>query len=88
VVWIVFVATDKNALAWIAFGTLVVVAALGWTMFFGWARRQPPVGAPAGETPPTEAAERKFPLPVVVLHGVFAVTTVLLVFLTAIGVGD
>jgi hypothetical protein len=35
-----------------------------------------------------EPAERRFPLPVVVLHGLFAVTTVLLVLLTAIGVGD
>jgi len=88
VVWIIYVATDKDALAWIAFGTLAVVAALGWTMFFGWARQRPAVGTPAVETPPVEPAERRFPLPVVVLHGLFAVSTVLLVLLTAIGVGD
>jgi hypothetical protein len=88
VVWIIFVATDEDALAWIALGALAVVAALGWTMFFGWARQRPAVSAPAVETPPMEPAERRFPLPVVALHGLFAVTTVLLVFLTAIGVGD
>jgi hypothetical protein len=87
VVWIIFVATDEDALAWIALGALAVVAALGWTMFFGWARQRPALTPPTGETSPL-AAERRFPLPVVALHGLFAVTTVLLVFLTAIGVGD
>jgi hypothetical protein len=87
VLWIIYVATDKDALAWIALAVLAVVAALGWTMFFGWARQRPAPGAPAGEPPPTPA-ERRFPLPVVALHGLFAVTTVVLVFLTAIGVGD
>ena len=89
VVWIVYVATDTDALAWIAFAALVVVASLGWTMFFGWARRKT-AGAPVPlETPPVPAVtEPRFPLPVVALHGLFAVTTVVLVFLTAIGVGD
>jgi hypothetical protein len=87
VVWIIYVATDKDVLAWIALAALAVVAALGWTMFFGWARQRPDLSAPAGEPPPTPA-ERRFPIPVVALHGLFAVTTVVLVFLTAIGVGD
>jgi hypothetical protein len=87
VVWIIYVVTDKDVLAWIALGTLAVVAALGWTMFFGWARQRSALNAPAGEAPPAPA-ERRFPVPVVALHGLFAVTTVVLVFLTAIGVGD
>jgi hypothetical protein len=87
VVWIIFVATDKDVLAWIAFGALALVAALGWTMFFGWARQRPAPSAPPGETSPMPA-ERRFPLPVVALHGLFAVTTVLLVLLAAIGVGE
>ena len=37
----------------------------------------------AAEGPP----ERNFPLPVVVIHGVFAVTTLTLVLLTALGAG-
>jgi hypothetical protein len=36
---------------------------------------------PAAEGPP----ERNFPLPVVIIHGVFAVTTLTLVLLTALG---
>lgn len=38
---------------------------------------------PAAEGPP----ERNFPLPVVLIHGVFAVTTLTLVLLTALGAG-
>ncbi len=38
---------------------------------------------PAAEGPP----ERNFPLPVVIIHGVFAVTTLTLVLLTALRVG-
>src|ERR1700739_1267892 len=38
---------------------------------------------PAAEGPP----ERNFPLPVVIIHGVFAVTTLTLVLLTALDVG-
>ena len=40
VLWIIFVATDSNALAWIAFAILLVVAVLGWTMFAIWWRRR------------------------------------------------
>ena len=88
VVWIVYVASDKDALAWVAFVVLAAVALLGWTMFFGWARQRRGVEpAPAGAVV-TPGAEGRFPIPVVALHGLAAVTTVVLVFLTAIGVGD
>src|SRR5207248_4744101 len=40
VVWIIYLAADKDALAWIAFGILAVVALLGWTMFAIWLRRR------------------------------------------------
>src|SRR5438270_12610124 len=40
VVWIVYVIADKDALAWIAFAILAVVAVLGWTMFAIWLRRR------------------------------------------------
>jgi hypothetical protein len=89
VVWIVYLAADEDALAWIAFVALAVVALLGWTMFFGWARQRSQVqastAAPAAVEP---GAELRFPIPVIAVHGVAAVTTVVLVFLTAIGVGD
>jgi hypothetical protein len=92
VIWIIYVATDNDTLAWLPFAILAIVAALGWTMFAIWyqRRRRGPAaatgvtGAPgSSETPP----EQHFPVPIVALHGLLAVTTVVLVFLTAIGVG-
>jgi hypothetical protein len=91
VIWIIYVIAESDALAWIALALLVIVAVLGWTMFFVWWRQRQRVGAPAAGTAqagPATAAEQHFPVPVVALHGVLAVTTVLLVFLTAIGVGE
>ena len=88
VIWIIYLANDSDALAWIAFVLLAVVAALGWTMFaIWWQRRQrePVTGAAAGGERP---AEQHFPVPIVAVHGLLAVTTVVLVFLTAIGVGE
>ncbi|OLB80508.1 MAG: hypothetical protein AUI14_06425 [Actinobacteria bacterium 13_2_20CM_2_71_6] len=76
VVWIVYLAVDKTALAWIAFVLLLPVAALGFTMLARWipARR-------------TGTAESRFPVPVVIGHGLFAATTLVLVLLAALGVG-
>jgi hypothetical protein len=85
VVWIVYIAADSKAWAWIAFAILVAVALLGWTMFAIWyRRRQASAGAQTVDTP----AEQHFPVPVVGLHGLLAVVTVLLVLLAAAGVGD
>lgn len=86
VLWIVYVANDSDTLAWIAFAILVAVALLGWTMFaIWWQRRQ--AGAMA-EPDPTGGvpAEQQFPVAVVALHGLLAVTTVVLVLLAAVGV--
>ena len=85
--WIIFVATDSDALAWIAFAILLVVAVLGWTMFAIWWRRRQQ-GAAAQAVDPAMPPEQHFPVVVVAGHGVLAVTTVVLVFLAAIGVGD
>ena len=83
VLWIIYVASDSDALAWVAFAVLAVVAVLGWTMFaIWWQRRQ------RGQIDATAPAEQHFPVPIVTLHGLLAVTTVVLVFLAAIGVGD
>ncbi|WP_329191961.1 MULTISPECIES: hypothetical protein [unclassified Streptomyces] len=89
VVWIVYVITDKDALAWTAFGLLVPVALLGFTMLARWipvyqARATTPAADPQGRGAP---AERYFPVPVVAGHGLSAVTTVVLVLLTALGIG-
>jgi manganese efflux pump family protein len=83
VLWIVYVANDNSTLAWIAFALLLVVAVLGWTMFAIWWRRRQ-LGAAAGTG--AEPAEQHFPVPVVALHGLLAVTTLVLVLLAALEV--
>ena len=87
VIWIIYVASDSDALAWIAFAILAVVALLGWTMFAIWFQRRQR-GAVHEAVDPGTPAEQRFPVPVVAAHGLLAVTTVVLVFLAAIGVGD
>jgi hypothetical protein len=93
VIWIAYVATDNDTLAWIALVLLAIVAVLGFTMFAIWYQRRQRgptartgvTGEPgSSETPP----EQHFPVAIVGLHGLLAVTTVVLVFLTAIGVGE
>jgi hypothetical protein len=80
VLWIVYVASDSSALAWIAFGLLLVVALIGFSMLAIWlaqrSRRE------------VAAAEQRFPVAVVGLHGVLAATTLVLVFLAAAGIGS
>lgn len=84
VLWIVYVFADSDALAWIAFVLLLVVALLGFTMFAIWLGRR---RAPTEAATPGLPAEQHFPVAVVGLHGVLAATTLVLVLLTAIGVG-
>ncbi|MFF4338805.1 hypothetical protein ACFY00_02560 [Kitasatospora sp. NPDC001540] len=89
VVWIAYLATDGRALAWTAFGLLVPVALLGFVMLLRWlpvhrARAAAAAAAPAGDDVP---AERHFPVAVVLGHGLLAVVTVVLVLLSALGIG-
>jgi hypothetical protein len=91
VVWIIYLATDSHALAWTALILLIPVALLGLTMFARWlgVYRGTPVaahaavgaGAPAGGSEP---AERGFPVPIVLGHGLSAVITLVLLLLTAV----
>jgi hypothetical protein len=86
VLWIVYLITDSDALAWIAFAILVAVALLGWTMFAIWWQRRQARAAAAPASTPGLPAEQHFPVLIVTLHGLLAVTTVVLVFLAAVGV--
>lgn len=82
--WIIFVATDNDALAWIAFVLLAVVAILGFTMFAIWYQRRQGMTA-AGQAQPTGTpAEQRFPVAIVGVHGLLAVITVVLVFIATI----
>jgi heme/copper-type cytochrome/quinol oxidase subunit 2 len=80
-----------DALAWIALAILGVVALLGFTMFFIWAgqrqRASGTVEAHVAGSTAAEPAEQHFPVAIVAVHGMLAVATVILVLLTAAGVG-
>jgi hypothetical protein len=92
VVWVVYLLLDRPALAWAAVGILVGIALLGLAMFTRWIPVYRMAGGEAGR--PQEAvpvkelpAEGSFPLLIVLAHGTFAASTVVLVLLTALGVG-
>jgi hypothetical protein len=99
--WLVYLVTDDHKLAWAAAVILGCVALLGLTMVFRWfgvyrAHRAPAAAAtvPAMAfvprlTPevPAAPAERNFPIVVVLTHGLFALVTIALVWLTAFGIG-
>ncbi|MDT0615923.1 hypothetical protein [Streptomyces lancefieldiae] len=94
VVWIIYVVADKSALAWTSFGLLLPVALLGFVMLARWIpvyRDRTMAGAPTTASTQgadgTVPAERSFPVPVVLAHGLFAVITLVLVLLTALGIG-
>jgi manganese efflux pump family protein len=88
IIWIIHVATDTDVLRWVAFAILLVVAALGFTMARLWrqerAAAEAATGQPTTELPP----EQHFPVPLIGLHGLLALATLVLVLLTALGVGD
>ena len=88
VIWIIYLAADKDVLAWIAFAVLVVVALLGLTMFFIWLRRRQARAVAMETTAPGMPAEQHFPVSVVTVHGLLAVTTIVLVLLAALEVGS
>src|SRR3954453_15334574 len=95
VLWIIYLALDADSLPWVAFVLLVLVALGGFTLFARWlpSRRASavPAGAGCGDTVAArggaEPAERHVPVPVVAAHGLFAVVTLVLVLLTALGAG-
>jgi hypothetical protein len=80
VLWIIYLAADTDALAWVAFVILLVVAAGGDVLFLRWWKERGESGA--------QLAEQTIPTAVVYTHGLFAVATLVLVLLTALGVGE
>ncbi|MGE5290734.1 MAG: hypothetical protein ACM3ML_26790 [Micromonosporaceae bacterium] len=97
VVWIVYMAVGGKGLAWAGFIILLPVALLGFTMFARWipvyrarATVRPGDGPGTAVASPADAtvpAERHLPVPAVFGHGAFAAATLVLVLLTALGVG-
>jgi hypothetical protein len=102
IVWIIYLVTDSTLLAWIAFADLILVAILGLVMVTQWAKdgrvamaaaAQSAAGGTAGASPAggtaggVDLAEQHIPRAPVVIHGIFAVSTVILVLLAALEVG-
>lgn len=93
VVWIVYLVTSSTLLAWIAFADLVLVAIIGLVMVRQWAKdgraamAATTAGAVRSDASGVDLAEQHIPRPPVVLHGIFAVSTVILVLLAALGIG-
>ena len=83
IVWISYLVVGAGSLAWLAFIVLLPVACLGFTMFGLWLRAGHGKARGRHAYVPRHAAEDNFPPPAVLAHGVFAVTTVVLVLLTA-----
>lgn len=88
VLWIIYIASDSDTLAWVAVIVLAPVVILGFSMVAIWIQRRQ--AAPAATVPATEDTppEQHFPVPLVVGHGLLAVTTVTLAILAAAGVGS
>jgi manganese efflux pump family protein len=87
--WISFLLFDDERLAWAAVAALGAVAVLGLIMAVRWIGVYRAFSDP-GPSPTrsnTAPPERSFPLPVIAGHGILAVTTVVLVLLTALGAG-
>ena len=92
VTWVVHLLFGSASWGWAAMGILGGIAALGLTMFTRWI----PVHAAFVAAESTRGmsaefdfpAERAFPLTVVIIHGLLAVTTLTLVLLTMLGVGE
>ena len=82
VLWIVYVAADSDGVTWPAFAILVVVALIGFSMFFRWL---PQVRGPqrVGGAATTATPEQKLPVPFVVAHGLAGATTLVLVLIAA-----
>ncbi len=90
--WAIHLLFGAASWGWAAVGVLVGIATLGLTMFTRWI----PVHAAYVAAESTRGrsaefgfpAERAFPLSVVIIHGVLAVTTVTLVVLAMLGSGE
>ena len=87
--WVGYLLLGKESLAWATVAALGTVALLGLIMAARWVRVYRAFADPG---PPltrssTAPPERSFPVPVVVVHGILAVTTLVLVLFTALGVG-
>ena len=91
VVWVLYLLSDEDTVGWATLGILGGIALLGLAMLTRWIPvHRAFVAAESARGVAAEfefPAERAFPLSVVIIHGVLAVTTVTVVVLAMLGVG-
>jgi hypothetical protein len=85
--WGAYLLADEDRLAYATLADLAIAVVLGLTMAARWIRvyrtyRTAPQRDPSATRVVTVPPERHFPLSAVLLHGVLAVTTVILVVVT------
>ncbi len=77
-----YLATFEESFAWIAFGVLLLVSVLGELLFHKWLKGR---RAAASSSPVRRVtAEQTIPVEVVLLHGLLAGATIVLVFVVAL----
>ncbi len=81
VIWGFYLATDAEPLAWTSVADLGVVATLGSLMAARWVGVYRAYAAPGSMTTAVIAVppERHFPRPVILIHGIFATVTIVMV---------
>jgi hypothetical protein len=85
--WIAYLAAGTPTwLAWTVCAVILVAGNVGAMMFIPWWRRRRKAATTARGMATALPAERHFPLPAVIAHGVLADVTLVLILLTALGV--
>jgi hypothetical protein len=85
--WIAYLASGTPTwLAWTVCAVILVASNVGGMMFIPWWRRRRKAATTARGTATALPAERHFPLPAVIAHGVLADVTLVLILLAALGV--
>ncbi|HEU5483393.1 MAG TPA: hypothetical protein VFU98_00690 [Microlunatus sp.] len=87
VIWVIYLSTNAALWAWVAVGDLVLVALLGVLLVRRWTLDGRAAMANTGSEPRADLAEQHIERTPVVLHGILAASTFVLVLLTALGVG-
>ena len=87
VLWLSYILADQERLAWVSVAVLGTVAVLGLVMAVRWIRVYRTFAHPGSSLTRkhTVPPERNFPVPVVVAHGILAVTTLVLVLFSTLG---
>jgi hypothetical protein len=87
--WLTYIVTDRDELTWAAVAILGCAAVLGTVLAHRWlgVYRARAAEASSERVKVTVPPERHIPPAAVVTHGLFAITTIVLVLLTALGAG-